>query len=90
MRRVTENGQVGNTATEFHRNVPLRQVAIEMFAIGAKTTVNCTEATYSGIVDALHSSNPQFEVGIYGILDEDNSINAYKSVGNFLHCKWVG
>ena len=63
---VADDGQVGETPAQLDGNVPLRQVAVDAFVVGAEPAVYHADFADTGIVDALYCAYPQFEVGILG------------------------
>lgn len=87
---VTDDGQVGKAAAQFDGNVPLRQVAVDALVVGAESTVYHTDFAYACIVDALHGTNPQFEVGVDRVFDEYGYVYTFQCVGDFLHRKGIG
>ena len=46
-------------------------------------------ACYSSLIDAFHRPNPQFKVGVYGVLNEHDSVSSPQTVGESLHRKRV-
>ena len=49
----------------------------------------CSEALYSRHVKTLQRTNPQFYVGVYGVLDEYWDVNTLQCVGESLHSEGV-
>ena len=49
-----------------------------------------SEALDAGSVDALEGSYPEFEVGIYGVLDQYGYVNAFEAVSDGLYGEGVG
>ena len=45
---------------------------------------------YASLVDTLHSTNPQFKVGIDWVLHEHRNVNTLKAVSKSLHGERVG
>src|SRR5574344_1339495 len=44
----------------------------------------------TSLIDTLHGTNPQFEVGIDRVLHEYGHINTLERIGKSLHGEWVG
>ncbi len=50
---VAYYGQVRHAAAQLDGNVPLGQVAVKMFSVGAESAMYCAQSAYACIVDAL-------------------------------------
>ena len=87
--RVADDGEVRTAATEFDGDVPHGQVAVDFLFVGGEAAVNHAEAGDAGLVDALQSANPEFKVGVHGVLDKDGDIDALERVCDFLHGEGV-
>ena len=48
-----------------------------------------TQFLHTGTVESLQGANPEFEVGVDGILHEDGNVNAAEGIGKCLHGKGV-
>ena len=90
VRRIAEDRQFRNTATQFDRNVPLRKVAVDLLVIGRETTMDSSQALQSGTVKALERTDPKFEVRIYRILYQYRDIHSLQRICQFLYGKRVG
>ena len=89
VRGVAEDGHVWQTTAQFDWDVPLRHVAIEVFAVCAESAMDCANAGYSGIVETLHCSNPEFQVGVDRVFDEHGHVDAFERIGDFLHSERI-
>ena len=49
-----------------------------------------TQTLDAGTIETLQGTNPQFEVGVYGVLYQYRHIHAFKCIGKGLHGKGVG
>ena len=90
VRRVAEDRQFGDATTQFDRDVPLREVAVNLLVVRGETTMDGTETLQTGSVDALERTNPKFKIRIYRILDEDGDVHTLQRVGYLLHGERVG
>ena len=89
MARIAEDRQLGQTAAQLDGNMPLRSVAVDRLIVLAKSTVNSSQAGNARIIQALQCSDPQLEVGVYGVLDQHGHIVTLQRIGNLLHRKGV-
>ena len=87
---VAEDGQFGDAAAQFDGDVPLRQVAVYLLVVGTEAPVYGGQPSQPGVVDALQCADPQFEVGVHGVLHQDGDVHAPQRVGYLLHGKGVG
>ena len=58
--RVANDGEFGNATSQFYGNLPRWVVAIEFVVVTGKTSMNGAYALDACLVEALHSTNPQF------------------------------
>ena len=82
---VAEDGQVGDASAQLDGDVPLRQVAVYLLVVGGEAAVDGCHAFHACIVEPFHASNPEFEVGVDGVLHEDGDVHSREGVGNLLH-----
>ena len=52
--------------------------------------MNGTQSFQSGAVDAFQGTNPQFQIGVDGILDQYRNVYTFQRIGQFLYSKRVG
>ncbi len=90
MTGVIDDRQFGNTATQLDRNLPHRHVTIYLLVIAGETAVDSCQALHTSLVQTLHRTNPQLQVGVDGILHEDGDIHTLQRVGKCLHGKRIG
>ena len=87
---VAEDGQFGNAAMEFDGQVPHRRIAIDAFVVRGEAAVDNGQARDACAIEAFEAANPQFEVGIDGVLHQHGHILALERIGQFLHGEGVG
>ena len=51
--------------------------------------MNRAESVHTGIVQALKSADPEFEIRIHGVFHQHRDVNAAQSIGQFLHGKGI-
>lgn len=85
-------GSDGSRRCQLDGYVPLRQVAVDVLAVGAESAVDGSEAAQTGIVEAFERADPQFEIGVDGVLDEHRYVGSAlaQGVGYLLHGERVG
>ena len=51
--------------------------------------MNGTESAHAGIVQSLKSADPQFQIGVNGVLYQHGNVHSTQGVGQFLHGEGV-
>src|SRR5690606_9005034 len=69
--------------------MPHRRIAVFGVAVSVKAAVYEPDLTDARSCYSLHSSGPEFDVGVDGILDHHRHVHSEKSVREFLHTKWI-
>lgn len=59
---------------KFNGNSPFRDIAVNMIAISAESTVDRTETPDAGGIQTLQSSDPEFKIGINRIFDKNGNV----------------
>ena len=86
---IAENRQVGHAAAQLDRDVPQRQVAVDLLVVRAETAVDSRQTVDACAIEALESADPQLQVRVDRVLDQNRDINAFQGVGDLLHGEWV-
>ena len=87
---VADDRKVRNATTQFDGDMPLRQVAVQLFVVTAETTMDGSQTFQACIIDAFQCTDPKFEVRIYRVLHEHRDVHALQCIGYLLHGKRVG
>ena len=92
MAGIADDGDIGHAASELDRDMPLRHIAVEMLPISRETAMDSSHTLHAGILNTLYGTDPEFEIGIHGILHKHGHIlpDGSQGVGNLLHGKWIG
>ena len=90
MAGVVDDGQIGNTASQFDRNLPHGQVAVNLLVVAGETPVDGCQLRDARLVDALQGPYPQFEVRVHRVFHQHGGIGAPEGVGQVLHGEGVG
>ena len=90
VRRVADDGQLGQTTTQLDGQMPLGDIAVDGFVGTRETAMNCSDATDASAIDTFDGANPKLDVRIDRILDQHGHILACQSIGKFLHSKGIG
>src|SRR5690554_6938702 len=90
MAGITKDRQGGKASLQLDGDVPLRDISVHRFIVGAKPAVDQPEPFYSRVVQSLDGSNPQFQVGVDRIFYEDGNIDPSQGIRDLLYRKRVG
>ena len=80
MRGVADDGQFGNTATEFDGNLPHGRVTIDGLVVTGETAVDGSEFLYAGTVQTQEGTDPKFQVGVHGVFHEYRNVHALQGI----------
>ena len=90
MARVADDWQLWYAAVQLNRNLPHREIAVNLLVEAGESAVDGTEFLDACLVDALQGTDPELEVWVYRVLNEHRHVYALKTVGKCLHGEWVG
>ena len=90
MTGVADDGQVRHASSQLYGNLPHGKVAINLLLVAGEAAVYGSQTLYACLIDALHSSYPQLQVGINRILHKDGDVHSLQTVGYRLHGKGIG
>ena len=87
--RVTDDRQLWYAAMQLDRNLPHREVAVNLLVEARESTMDSTQALDTCLIDALEGTNPQLQVWIDWILHQHWYIHTLQTVSQCLHSKRI-
>ena len=75
---------------ELDGDLPHRRITIDLLLVAGETAMDGPQSLYASLIDTLKSTNPEFEVGVDGILHKHRDIDTLQRVGKCLHGKGIG
>src|SRR5574344_1127907 len=81
MTRVADDGQVRDSTTQLNRNLPHRQVAVDLLVITGESAGKGSHSFDTRLIDTFHTSEPEVQVVVDGILDQDRDVDTFQGIG---------
>ena len=75
---------------QFDGDVPHGSVAVDFLVDAGESAVDGSQACDARSVDALQSTDPEFDVGIHRVFDQNRDVHTFQRVGQFLHGERIG
>ncbi len=89
MTRVNKDRELREETTQLNGNLPLRHISIFIRPICGEATVDSPQTLNPHDIESLQGPNPQIDIGIYGIFEQDRDINATQRLRYILHGEGV-
>ena len=88
--RVADDRQLRNAAVQLDRNLPHREIAVDLLVEAGETAVDGTKSLDTSLVDTLERTDPELKIRIHRVLHQHRNIHALKAVSQCLHGEWIG
>src|SRR5690242_4052667 len=89
MRWIVDHHQTGIAAPHLDGQMPHGRITVFGIAIRAESTMDKPYLFDTGLGNPFHSSCPQFQVGVDGVLDQHGHICTTKGIRHLLYAKWI-
>ena len=89
VRGVADDGKIRNATMQLDGNLPHGGIAINFLLKTREATMDGSQTLDASLVQTLHGTNPQFQVRVDRVLDEDWDVDSPQRVSQSLHGKGV-